>query len=123
MAKPATPRPSRRKGAAIEMAMLVMVVTFSFSVLITTTSLLHHDKKVKAEKDLARTVAMEQIAYDFCAAYNGGDAFWMFQYADYDIAVEDLTLTVKEKDAETVLLYVTLQQDGETYRISSWEMN
>ncbi len=110
-----------RKGIAIEMAMLVMVVLFSFSVLITTTALLHHDKKAKAEEGLAHTVDMEQIAYDFCAAAGSGDNSWMAEYPDYDISASDMNLTVKEKESEAVLLRVTLQNDAGTYRISLWE--
>ncbi len=112
-----------RRGIAIEMALLVMVITFSFSVMITATSLLHHDKKVKAEKELIRTVATEQIAQSFCATAGSGDFSWVSYYPDYDILIDGLNLTVKEKDSETVLLRVVLQNVDGTYRISVWETN
>ena len=118
-------RLSDRKGVAIEMAMLVMVVLFSFSILITTTALLHHDKKTKAETELAHTVAMEQIAYDFCAAAGSGNNSWTTKYPDYEFEFEfpegGLKMSVKEEDSETVLLCLSLEKDGDTYRISSWK--
>ena len=110
-----------RRGIAIEMALLVMVITFSFSLMITATSILHHDKMVKADKEFARTVVAEQITYDFCAAAESGDHSWVSKYPDYDVSVVGLNLTVKEKDSETVLLLVTLTDDAGTYRISTWE--
>lgn len=115
------PRLCDRKGVAIEMAMLVMVVLFSFSVLLTTTALLHHDKREKAQKGVAQTVVMEQIAYDFCASAGTGEDSWVEKYPDYEVSVSPMELTVKEKDTKTVLLHVTLQNDAGTYRILLWE--
>lgn len=110
-----------RKGIAIEMALLVMMVLFSFSILITTTSLLHHNKKTTSQRELENTVAVEQIASSFCKAVQGDDTGWTSRYPDYDIDVQGLTLTVKKKDSEDLLLTMTLVEEAGTYRITSWQ--
>lgn len=108
-----------RKGAAIEMAILVLVVTFSLSILVLTTAMLQHSRKNRAEENMAQSIVLEQIGERFCASA-GGEHTWIAQYPDYEITVHGLSMSVKKKGSENVLLTVALSYDGSQYTISQW---
>lgn len=110
-----------KKGAAIEMAIMVMVVTVSMSIVILTTALLQHSKQVRANEEMSRRVVLEQIGQDFCDAANTSDHTWVAKYPDYDITIDGLNLSVTKKDNESALLRVTLENIGGTYRILVWD--
>lgn len=109
-----------RKGAAMEMAVLLAVVVFSLSVLLLTTSLLQHTTVLRAEKSMERSMVLEQIGADFCAAAGQAEHTWVANYPDYTITIEGLTMSVTEKDGNEVLLVVALTQDGGQYTIARW---
>lgn len=114
-----------RRGVALEMAITLLVVTFALSTLVLSTSLLQHSKKVKAENEMPRTAVLEQIGEAFCANTAAGKApsQWSGAYPDYKITVEGLTLTVSERDSDTVLLTVVLQQNGTDFTVIQWSYN
>lgn len=109
-----------RKGAAVEMAVLLAVVVFSLSVLLLTTSLLQHSTQLRARESMDRSMVLEQIGADFCAAAGQTEHVWIDRYPDYTITVADLTMTVTEKDSDEVLLVVALAQNGDQYTITRW---
>ena len=110
-----------RRGVALELALLLLVVTFALSTLVLTTSLLQHSKKLGAEKTLTQGIALEQIGADFCAAASAGE--WTEKYPDYTITVDGLTLTVTAKDSEEVLLTVELTRADGRYTVTKWQTN
>jgi len=110
-----------RKGAAIEMAIMVMVVSVSLSIVILTVSLLQHDKQLRAEEEMARGITLEQIGEDFCTAVPDSQHLWVTNYPDYNITINGLEMTVTEKDSETVLLEISLENNGGVYRILRWD--
>lgn len=114
-----------RKGIALEMAIMLLVITFALSALVLTTSLLQHNKKVRAENQLPRTVALEQIGEAFCAGTAAGTdpSQWIGQYPDYTITVDGLKLTVSAKDSDALLLSVELRQEGDRYTVIQWSYN
>lgn len=114
-----------RRGVALEMAITLLMVTFALSTLVLTTSLLQHSKKVRAENEMPRAVALEQIGQKFCAGTVAGidPSQWVDAYPDYEITVDGLTLTVSEKDSDSVLLTVVLQQDGTDFTVIQWSYN
>lgn len=114
-----------RKGVALEMAITLLMVTFALSTLVLTTSLLQHSKKVKAEKEMPRSVALEQIGEAFCAGTAAGidPSQWTGKYPDYTITVDGLKLTVTQSNADTVLLTVELQKEGSRYTVIQWSYN
>ena len=113
-----------RRGVALEMAITLLVVTFALSTLVLTTSLLQHSKKVQADNQLPRTVALEQISEAFCVATASGDRThdWAAAYPDYlmDISDNGLTLTVSDKNSGTVLLILELEQNDGKYTVVQW---
>lgn len=111
----------RQKGAAIEMAIMVMVVTVSLSIIILTTSLLQHDKQRRAKEEMGRSVVLEQIGQDFCDTAGEASHPWVANYPDYDITIDGLNLSVKKVGGESTLLRVTLENIGGTYRILVWD--
>lgn len=114
-----------RRGAALEMAIMLSVVTFALSTLVLTTSLLQHSRKVRAEKNMTQGIALEQIGEDFCAAVarNAGDTWADAYREDYDIAIEEegTVLTVTDPETEEVLLKVVLTKTGDgSYTVTEW---
>lgn len=110
---------ARRKGAAIEMAIMVLVFTMAMSIVILTTSLLQHSEQVQLKEEMSRHVVLEQIGEDFCAAA-GQEHTWVSKYPEYDITINGLEMSVKKTDSENTLLRVSLENDGGAYRILTW---
>ncbi len=112
-----------RRGAALEMAIMLSVVTFALSTLVLTTSLLQHSRKVRAEKNMNQGITLEQMGEDFCAAVarNAGDTWADAYREDYDIAIEGTVLTVTDRETGEVLLKVVLTEaDGGGYTVTEW---
>lgn len=112
-----------RRGAALEMAIMLSVVTFALSTLVLTTSLLQHSRKVRAEKNMTQGIVLEQIGEDFCAAVarNAGDTWADAYREDYDIAIEGTVLTVTDPETGEVLLKVVLTKTGDnSYTVTEW---
>ena len=112
-----------KKGAAIEMAIMVMVVTVSMSIVILTTALLQHNKQLRAKEEMGRSVVLEQIGQDFCAAAGDANHLWVAKYPDYEITIDGLHLSAKKVGGETTLLRVSLENDGGIYRILIWDVH
>lgn len=111
-----------KKGMAIEMAILLLVVTFSLSIIITSTSMLLYRKKNNAKEQLLLNTQIEQIASEFClATANASGNEWVSNFPDYDIEISGFTLTVKEKDNEEVLLFVEIIKENNQFRIIEWK--
>ena len=112
-----------RRGAALEMAIMMSVVTFALSTLVLTTALLQHGRKVRAERSMTQGIVLDQMGEDFCAAKVGKiGADWQTPYQeDYDIAVFDKMLLVTDKDSGELLLRVVLTQTSEgCYTVKEW---
>lgn len=96
-----------RKGAAMEMAIMMIVVVLSLSILILTTSLMQHSKQLRAVERMQQTVELEQIGENFCK--DPADTSWVSQFPDYTIAIAVPNMVVYEKDTETVLMTVQIE--------------
>lgn len=68
-----------RRGAAIELAMLMIVVCFSLSILLLSTTLLLNNRKIRAEHRMEQSIALEQIGQEFLSAVVAGqvDESWL----------------------------------------------
>lgn len=68
-----------RRGAAIELAMLMIVVCFSLAILLLSTTMLLHGQKLGAKRRLEQSVALEQIGQEFLSAVVAGqvDETWL----------------------------------------------
>jgi len=114
-----------RKGVAIEMAIMMVVITFALTTLVLTTSLLMYTKQTNAEVHMAESAVLEQIGRSFCDAVARGDTehTWIDLYPDYTITLDALTLTVAEKDGAEVRLTVELSNTDGVYTIVKWNQN
>ena len=114
-----------RKGAALEMAILLTVVTFALSTLILTVSLLQHGKRVQAKAELEESILLEQIGEAFCqSATAGWEDSWKESYPEkYVIEIDETAcqLTVTEKKSGEVILEVQIELGPEGYRITEWK--
>ena len=111
-----------RRGMAMELAMLVMVVTFALSILLTTFALMQANKKNIELRDTKEKIALEQIGEDYLAAVKSDslDEFSEDQ-GDYEIVKKtDETLVVRSKADNEIALTIELQ-DGKI--ITKWELN
>lgn len=113
---------NRRKGAAIELALTLLVVTFSLSTLILTTSFLVHRRQTVAEEEMNNRIVFEQIGEDFIKGVKTGvGTDWTNNYPDYDITVDQLKLSVKEAGEDEILFDAELEDNGDgTYSIIKW---
>ncbi len=111
-----------RKGAAIEMAIMLVMVTFALSTLVLSTALLQHVKEEKAELRMTQGIVLEQIGERFCTATAQGDTAheWVAQYPDYTITVTNLTLTAADAESGEVLLTVELAPSAGGYTVTRW---
>ncbi len=116
---------NRCKGAAIELAISLLIITFSLSFLILTTSYLAHIRQVKAEKKLENQVFFEQMGEDFInGVKTGTGTSWTNNYPEHDITVNQLKLSVREKGEEEILFEAELEDNGDgTYNIIKWKKN
>lgn len=116
---------NRRKGASMELAVTLLVVTFSLSALILTTSYLAHLRQGKAEESLEKQIVFEQIGESFIESIKtDSGSSWTSKYPDFEITVDQLTLSVKEKNEEKILFEAELQDnDDGTYKIIKWNIN
>lgn len=110
-----------RKGAAMEMAIMLLIVTFSLSTLVLSTSLLQYTRQLRAGEEMVRSIELEQIGETFCTAVSeSAEHTWINRYPDYDIAVDALTLTVTDPESGSILLTVELTEQDGKYTVTQW---
>ena len=110
-----------RKGLAIELAMMVMVVTFALSILLTTVALLQVDHSNSNMQDVKRRYELEQIGENYLAALKNGELSGLPEdQGDYKIVTKTTeSLVVRSKADNEIALTIELQ-DG---KITKWELN
>lgn len=114
---------------AMEMAMMVMVVTFALGALMVTVALMQNDAALSISKDTRQKIELEQIGekfYAYVASGSNGEFTCTSQDEPqvYDVQVNGNTLTVTKKGGGTVLLTVeVVKDDSTTYKIAKWEIN
>lgn len=112
-----------RRGLAIELTLIAMIVVFSLGALITTTAILQSAKKKAIREDFTLRIELEQIGEEFCAAYlGGGAATASFEQkiesgGIYEIEIDGSKLTVSRIGQDEILLSVTVT-DG---KITEWK--
>ncbi len=88
-----------RRGAGVELAILMMVVCFSLSVLLTSTSVLHRRKEIRATKRLQQSIYLEQIGQKFWSDVINGqvDEDWVPEEGDgFTVATEHVHIWNEE---------------------------
>ena len=109
---------------AMELAMLVMVVTFALSILLTTFALMQANRKNIELRDTKEKIALEQIGEDYLVAFTTKqiDAFKDKYSAKYliEIGQDNKKLTVRNLEGNELLFTVEID-DNE--KITKWELN
>lgn len=125
-----------RRGVAIELAIMVLVITLALSILLTSISLIQNSDKNARKKELTLHTELDQIGDAFFAeAKKGTQDFSTFDSdesyecdANFDSQSNSYTLTVKEKaeEGETgkTLLTVVLEKDASgKITVKKWAYN
>ena len=118
---------------AMEMAMLVMVVTFALGTLMVTVALMQNNSVSAIEKDFNEKVELEQIGENFCKrieAQNEGKtpnfegllSENLEKKYDYNVDVDELDLFVRDGETGEILMTVDVKKVGEAYEIVKWEI-
>lgn len=107
-----------RRGIAIEMAILVILITAALSIILLTNSIQESRFSKRASTELSDRIDQWEIG-ELALAYSWGDGQDSFTHGDYLITRlngigEDYTLEIK-KDSEPLLIITV--NDGE---ITSW---
>ena len=113
-----------RRGMAMELAMLVMVVTFALSILLTTFALMQANRKNIELRDTKEKIALEQIGVDYHAARRSNSDFDLSDEQNYEIVTKtDETLVVRSKADNEIALTIELQDGKDGKIITKWELN
>lgn len=116
-----------RRGMAMEMAMLVMVVTFALGTLMVTVALMQNNSVSAIERDFNEKVELEQIGEDFCRQVEKGELNAEKLSSEYDVSIDaaNLVLVAKKKDSGDIAMTIDIDIDvkNNTYEIVKWEIN
>lgn len=111
-----------RRGAALESAIIFMVVVFTLCLLVTSVMLVTRQKNGISQATLERVTTVDEIGEDYLSALKSGTPFTV-AYEDYDYTVVGNTLTVWKKTdttKKTLLLVEAEYTEGEL-RVLSWQ--
>lgn len=107
-----------KRGTAIELAIMMMLVAFGLCLVLTTVTLSANSYDKMENKEFLQRVELDQIVEEFKLH---GEALSVEEYEDsYDITVNSTTLTIREKSTVRHLLTVTVE-DGKITKWSSFE--
>ena len=120
---------------AMEMAMLVMVVTFALGTLMVTVALMQNNSVSAIERDFNEKVELEQIGENFCKRieaqtkgetpdFEGLLLENLEKKYDYDVDadVDAFDLFVRDVNTDDILMTVGVKKVGEAYEIVKWEI-
>ena len=105
-----------RRGAAIELAIMMMVFSIFITTIILTTALLQNEHKTKAQLGIEQDIFLEQLGEEFVnAVLNGeGNTGWLPDgYEGIDITLGDAK---KHNWSDYVITKVTCVEDGKRTR-------
>lgn len=107
---------------AIELAMIVMVVTFALSILLTTLALMQSNRKNVELNATKEKIALEQIGEDYLAAIRSEELDSLYaQKGDYEIIDKtEQSLVVRRISSNETALTIELDADG---RITVWKLD
>ena len=113
-----------RRGMAMEMAMLVMVVTFALGTLMVTVALMQNTSVSAIQKDFNEKLERERIGENFCKQVATGNinAAGLSDIYDVSIDEEELILVAKKKDSGDVAMTIDIDVKDKTYEIVKWEI-
>lgn len=121
----------RRRGLAIELALLVMILLSAFSILIVNTALLQNSHKTANDTKFKERITLSEIGEDFCSAVKNGEDMitWQESVTSFNAIANKstsfdgtlgATLTLYDHEG-TLLMSVALSaKPTEPYKITEW---
>ena len=106
-----------KKGAAIEMAIFLMLIVFLFSTLITVFCLSAHTTYKRQQDRTVETAQIDSFGEKFVKS-NDKKNFKIDESTGYKAEVSGNTLTITDIDSGQVRLIVTVGDDG---KVKSWQ--
>ena len=108
----------------MEMAMLVMAVTFALGTLMVTVALMQNNSVSAIKKDFNEKLELEQIGENFCKQVATGNinAAGLSDIYNVSIDEEELILVAKKKDSGDVAMTIDIDVKDKTYEIVKWEI-
>ena len=108
----------------MEMAMLVMAVTFALGTLMVTVALMQNNSVSAIKKDFNEKLELERIGENFCkqVATRNINAAGLSDIYDVSIDEEELILVAKKKDSGDVAMTIDIDVKDNTYEIVKWEI-
>ena len=99
-----------RRGAAIELAIMMMVFSIFITTIILTTALLQNEHKTKAQLGIEQDIFLEQLGEEFVEAIrNGNVEEWLSQYDSENIIKGEF----KPHRWNDVVIPASCTQDGQ----------
>lgn len=110
-----------KKGAAIEMAIFLMLIVFLFSTLITVFCLSAHTTYKRQQDGMTEAAQIDSFGEEFVKS-NDKENFKIDESTGYKAEVSGNTLTITDIDSGRVRLIVTVEttSDG-TVKVKSWQ--
>ena len=113
-----------RKGVAIEMAIVTMLVVFALSTILLVVAEMSGILNDRTQSTATERAEVQRVGDDFYAAQRNETAFDPTLYEDYAVTVEDISggkrLEVCSKAAGKQLLVVEVVGTGDAARIIRW---
>ena len=108
----------------MEMAMLVMAVTFALGTLMVTVALMQNNSVSAIKKDFNEKVELEQIGENFCNQVATGNINAAGLSDIYDVSIDEakLILLAKKKDSGDIAMTIDIDVKDNTYEIVKWEI-
>ena len=108
----------------MEMAMLVMAVTFALGTLMVTVALMQNNSVSAIKKDFNEKVVLEQIGEGFCKQVETGNinAAGLSDIYDVSIDKKEPILVAKKKDSGDIAMTIDIDVKDNTYEIVKWEI-
>lgn len=117
----------RRRGVAIEMAIVVMVLVMGLGTILVTSALVMNNSKNRASQTLTQQTELDVIGESFCDyVKNSSESQWNYvkqYYGQYYCEITDgLTLTVYQGESKIEsLLTVSLEVNNGNYTVVRWD--
>lgn len=106
-----------KKGAAIEMAIFLMLIVFLFSTLITVFCLSAHTTYKRQQDRMTEAALIDSFGEKFVKS-NDKENFKIDESTGYKAEVSGNTLTITDIDSGRVRLIVTVGDDS---KVKSWQ--
>ena len=108
----------------MEMAMLVMAVTFALGTLMVTVALMQNNSVSAIQKDFNEKLELERIGEAFCKQVAAGNinAAGLSDIYDVSIDEKELILVAKKKDSGDIAMTIDIDVKDNTYEIVEWEI-